>query len=478
MSARQPKQFHRNVPQAPQSAVAQGLLRHQRLELTPIGFLRPHPSNARTHSKAQVQEIAASIREFGWTSPIIRDEQNRTLCGHGRLEAAKLLGLREVPTIRVSDLSEAQIRLLMLAENRIGENAGYDDDALALTFKDLADAGLDLSISGFSMPEIDRLLIGSMAEPDEKANSVPVIDPEIPAVAQLGDTWALGRHRLHCGDATDATAYVKLMAGSQAQMVLTDPPYNVVIDGHAGGLGGFHHREFAMASGEMTETQFTAFLSTTMRQLKANSVDGSLHYLFMDWAHLYELLTAARGVFADMKNLCVWNKTNGGMGSLYRSKHELVAIFKSGRASHINNIELGRHGRYRTNVWDYAGVNSFGAARSEELAMHPTVKPVELIADAILDASKRGGIVLDPFAGSGTAIIAAERVGRRAFAMEIDPHYVDVAIKRFQIYTGESARHEGSGRTFDEIARQGRGVAPKGKSTSKRKRRSTRKGAR
>lgn len=477
MSARHPKHQH-NFPDAPRSALAQSLLRHQRLELTPIVSLRPHPSNARTHTRAQVQEIATSIREFGWTSPIIRDEQNRILSGHGRCEAAKILGLREVPTILVSDLSEAQLRLLMLADNKIGENAGWDDDALALTFKDLAEAGIDLSISGFSIPEIDQLLVGSTARPDEKANSVPAIDPEMPAISQRGDIWILGRHRLHCGDATDANAFATLMAGSQAQMGLTDPPYNVVIDGHAGGLGGVHHREFAMASGEMTEIQFTAFLSSAMRQLKSNSVDGSLHYLFMDWAHIFELLTAGRGVFTELKNLCVWNKTNGGMGSLYRSKHELVAIFKSGRGSHINNIELGRHGRYRTNVWDYAGVNSFGAARSEELAMHPTVKPVELIADAILDASKRGGIILDPFAGSGTVVIAAERVGRRAFAMEIDPHYVDVVIKRFQTYTGEGARHEASGLTFDEMARRGRKAAPKARTTSQRTAPSKSKGAR
>lgn len=208
-----------------------------------------------------------------------------------------------------------------------------------------------------------------------------------------------------------------------------------------------------MASGEMSATQYLAFLTTVMGHLKANSVDGSLHYHFIDWQHIFALLTAGTTVYTQLKNLCVWNKNNGGMGSLYRSKHELVGVFKAGRAPHINNIELGRHGRNRTNVWDYKGVNSFGTARSEELAMHPTVKPVELIADAILDASKRGGIVLDPFAGSGTIVIAAERVGRRAFAMEIDPHYVDLTIKRFQIFTGDAARHEASGLTFDELAR-------------------------
>ena len=429
------------------------LMRHQRLELTPVGSLKPHPANPRHHPKAQIQEIANSIREFGWTAPIILDEQRRILAGHGRVEAAKVLGLRDVPTICVRDLSEAQLKLLMLADNKIGENAGWDDAALALTFKELAECGLDLTTSGFSLPEIDQLVLAPGDDVDERANNVPAADPDRPPVAQHGDTWTLGRHRLHCGDATDATAYANLMAGTLAQMVLTDPPYNVVIDGHATGLGKVRHREFAMASGEMSETQYIAFLTTVMRHLKTNSADGSLQYLFIDWQHLHALLTAGQAVYAQLKNLCVWNKNNGGMGSLYRSKHELVGVFKAGRAPHINNIELGRHGRNRTNVWDYQGVNSFGTSRTEELAMHPTVKPVELIADAILDASKRGGIVLDPFAGSGTIVIAAERVGRRAFAMEIDPHYVDLTIKRFQIYTGDAARQEASGLTFDEIAR-------------------------
>lgn len=437
----------------PNPADLSGVLRHQRLEFVPAARLRPHPSNPRTHSKAQIRQIASSIGEFEWTDPIIKDEQDRIISGHGRVEAAKLLGIKDVPAITLRGLSEDQIRLFMLAANRIGENAGWDDRALELVFKELELADVDLSLSGFSMPEIDQALGDSSPTGDEKANALPTIDAKLPVVTQRGDTWILGRHRLHCGDATKRESYVHLLGQSAAQLVVTDPPFNVAIDGHVGGLGAVRHREFAMASGEMSEAEFVGFLEAVMRHLKAFSADGALQYMFIDWAHIFELLSAGRAVYDALKNICVWNKSNGGMGSLYRSKHELVAVFKAGRGPHINNIELGRHGRYRTNVWDYAGINTFGAARAEELAMHPTVKPVELIADVILDASRRGDAVLDAFAGSGTIVIAAERVGRSAFAMEIDPQYADTIVRRFQHFTGDHAIHELSGMSFDALAR-------------------------
>ena len=235
-------------------------------------------------------------------------------------------------------------------------------------------------------------------------------------------------------------------------MIFTDPPFNVPIDGHVCGLGTVKHEEFAMAAGEMSEAEFTAFLNTALHRLAENSIDGSIHFVCMDWRHSYLLQMAARGVYSELKNICVWNKDNGGMGTFYRSKHELVFVFKNGTAPHINNFELGQNGRYRTNVWDYPGVNSLKAGRLEELKMHPTVKPVALVADAIKDCSKRQGIILDAFAGSGTTLIAGEQTGRRAYALELDPKYVDTAIRRWQSYTGESARLAGSGRTFDELA--------------------------
>ncbi len=270
-------------------------------------------------------------------------------------------------------------------------------------------------------------------------------------MSRTGDLWQLGGHRLLCGDATQTKAFARLMDGAKAQMVFTDPPYNVPIDGHVCGLGRVRHGDFAMASGEMSETQFTSFLETVLQHLVASSADGSIHFVCMDWRHAYELLSASRGVYSELKNMCVWNKTNGGMGSLYRSKHELVLVFKNGTGAHVNNVELGRHGRYRTNVWDYAGINALAAERMDQLALHPTVKPVALVADAIKDCSKRDGIVLDCFAGSGTTLIAAERTGRRAYAMELDPQYVDAAVQRYEHLFGEPAVHSGTGMTFAKL---------------------------
>jgi DNA modification methylase len=243
-------------------------------------------------------------------------------------------------------------------------------------------------------------------------------------------------------------------ARAEAEFVFTDPPYNVAIDGHVCGLGRVRHREFAMGCGEMSEAEFTAFLKAVFALLAENSVEGSIHQICMDWRHIWEMLGAGRTVYSELKNLCVWNKTNAGMGSFYRSKHELVFVWKAGTAAHLNNFELGQHGRHRTNVWDYAGVNTMRAGRLQELAMHPTVKPTALVADAIKDCSRRGGLVLDPFGGSGTTLIAAERTGRKARALEIDPSYVDVAVRRWQAYAGKSAVLAGSGETFETIEEQ------------------------
>jgi len=264
-----------------------------------------------------------------------------------------------------------------------------------------------------------------------------------------GDVWALGPHRLLCGNALDSASYQNLMAGELAEMVFSDPPYNVRIDGNVCGLGRVRHREFAMASGEMKEADFTAFLRTAFEQLAANSTNGAIHFVCMDWRHLAEMLGAGRSVYSELKNLVVWSKTNAGMGSFYRSKHELVFVWKVGAAAHVNNFELGQHGRHRTNVWDYAGVNTIRPGRLEELAMHPTVKPVALVADAIKDCSRRNGIILDPFVGSGTTLIAAHRTGRRARGIELDPIYVDVAVRRWQTYTGKPATLLATGKSFE-----------------------------
>jgi DNA modification methylase len=424
-----------------------------KIEYTSVRELRPHPNNARTHSKKQIRQIANSIGQFGFCNPVLVDDAKQIIAGHGRVEAAKLLGIDAVPTVRLAHLSEADKRAYVLADNKLAEKAGWDRELLAIELQGLIELDVEIELTGFEMAEIDLLF-----EEAREANSasgpedtVPEPSPA-PAVSQTGDLWLLGSHRLLCGDARDQAAYDHLLAGAKAEFIFTDPPYNVAIDGHVCGLGRVRHREFAMGCGEMSEAEFTAFLKTVFALLAEHSIDGSIHQICMDWRHSWEMLDAGRTVYGELKNLCVWNKSNAGMGSFYRSKHELVFVWKSGTAAHINNFELGQHGRHRSNVWDYSGVNTMRAGRLEELAMHPTVKPVALVADAIKDCSRRGSLVLDPFCGSGTILIAAERTGRKARALEIDPTYVDVAVRRWQAYTGKSAILAGSGETFETTA--------------------------
>ena len=426
-----------------------------KIEHTPVRELRPYAANARTHSKKQVKQIARSIAKFGFCNPVLIDDTKQIIAGHGRVEAAKLLGIDAVPTCQLAHLSETDKRAYILADNKLAEKAGWDKELLAIELQGLIELDVDIELTGFDTSEIDIILEDAReanGDPSGPEDEVP--NSLGPAVTQTGDLWLLGTHRLLCGDARDQAAYDRLLEGAKAEFVFTDPPYNVAIDGHVCGLGRVHHREFAMGSGEMSEAEFTAFLKTVFGVLAENTVDGSIHQICMDWRHMGEMLGAGRAVYSELKNLCVWNKNNGGMGTFYRSKHELVFVWKSGTAPHINNFELGQHGRHRANVWDYPGINTMRAGRLEELAMHPTVKPVILVADALKDCSRRRGLVLDPFCGSGTILIAAERTGRKARALEIDPAYVDVAVRRWQTYTGKSAVFSGSGETFETIAEQ------------------------
>lgn len=420
-----------------------------------VGELRPRTSNPRTHTKKQLEQVAASIQRFGFTNPVLIDEDAGIIAGHGRVEAAKLIGMTEVPTVRLANMSEADIRAYVIADNRLAENAGWDRELLGLELKYLSelDVDFDVTITGFDAPEID-VLIGELSldgDGEDPADTVP--EPAAgPAVTRSGDIWRIGPHRLICGDATSEETYAALLGTERAAMVFTDPPYNVPISGHVSGLGSVQHREFAMASGEMSSAQFTGFLTTVFSHLADFSADGAIHFQCMDWRHIGEILSAGGAAYTELKNLCVWAKTNGGMGSLYRSAHELVFVFKSGTAPHVNNVELGKHGRYRTNVWSYAGANSFGANRDAELAMHPTVKPVAMVADAILDCSRRKDIVLDAFAGSGTTLVAAHRTGRRGYGIEIDPAYCDVIIRRMRETCGLDAVLDTDGRSFDQVA--------------------------
>jgi 16S rRNA G966 N2-methylase RsmD len=424
------------------------------VEYLPPPALKPYPNNARGHSKRQLTKLGASIAEFGFVVPVLIDAGNGLIAGHARVEAANSLGLAAIPCIRIEHLSEAQKRAFILADNRLTELASWDSKLLASELQFLTDLEFDVELTGFETAEID-LIIDGVDNPSKSdpADQAPAPLTNLPAVAGVGDLWLLGEHRVYCGDATKLPCFEQVLGGGKAQMVFTDPPYNVPISGHVSGLGQVQHREFAMASGEMSEPEFTGFLTTTLAHAAACSEDGAIHFVCMDWRHLSEIITAGRAIYSELKNLCVWNKDNGGMGSLYRSKHELIFVWKVGTGAHINNIELGRFGRYRANVWDYPGVNGFKSDRGDELAMHPTVKPVALVADAIRDCSKRGGIILDPFAGSGTTVVAAEKTGRRAAVIEIDPHYVDTIIRRWQDSTDQPAIHAVDGMSFADRER-------------------------
>jgi DNA modification methylase len=422
------------------------------LELIKISDLIPAPRNARTHSAGQINQIAKSIQRFNFTNPVLIDGDLRIIAGHGRVAAAQELGMTEVPCVRLGNMSEADRRAYMLADNKLALNAGWDVEILASELQGLMDFEYELELTGFDLPEIDLVLNEvdqSSLELDQPVDYYS--QPEAQAVTCEGDIWAVGRHVLSCGDAKAPGVIEALMAGRKADMVFTDPPYNVRIAGHVSGLGRTQHREFVEASGEMSPAEFTGFLSQTLAVAANACRDGAIAFVCMDWRHLGEVISAGQGVFSELKNLCVWAKTNAGMGTFYRSQHEMVLVWKVGTAPHTNTFGLGERGRYRTNLWTYPGVNTFKSDRMEELASHPTVKPVALVADAIRDVSNRGEIVLDIFGGSGTTLVAAEKTGRIAYLIEIDPIYCDVSIRRWEKLTGKSAILRSTGKTFETV---------------------------
>jgi DNA modification methylase len=426
-----------------------------KIELVDISSIKPYEKNPRKHSKKQVQQIANSILKFRFLNPGAVDDKNVLIAGHGRYEALKLLGKTKMPVIRVKHLSEAQIKAYRIADNKIAENAEWDDNLLKVELSELSELALEtdfeIEVTGFEMAEIDSIIDGDDAPPeDDPLDNIPEPDEDL-VITKPGDLWQLGDHRLICGNALEEISYITMLKSSVANLIFTDSPYNVSVKKHVGGNGKIKHEEFAMASGEMNDLEFTEFLSSYMKHCVSFSTDGSMHYHCMDHRHSYEILAAGKANYTEHKNTCVWVKNNGGMGSLYRSQHEFVFVFKNGTKPHTNNIQLGAYGRYRTNVWNYAGVNSFGK-NQKDLEMHPTVKPVALIMDAIKDCSKRGDIVLDPFGGSGSTLIAAEKTGRFARLIELEPKYCDVTIKRWQDLTGLDAVHAESGKTFNELS--------------------------
>jgi DNA modification methylase len=428
------------------------LVARRQISFVAIADITPDPDNPRKHSRAQIRAIAKSIETFGFNVPILIDRYRKIIAGHGRFEGAKELGCAQVPVIFLDHLTPTQAKAFQLADNKLSDRSTFDDGKVAVQLKELSELVLDFDIeaTGFELPEID-ILIQSLDESDA-ADSADEFDTAAgPVVSRAGDLWLLGPHRLYCGNALDANSYSTLMGTEKAAAVFTDPPYNVKIDGHVSGNGSVKHREFAMASGEMTEQQFTEFLTTGLTLMCAHASAGALIYSFMDWRHLSEMLAAGRSSGCDFINLCVWGKSNAGMGSLYRSQHELVFVFRNGRQGHLNNVQLGRFGRNRSNLWHYPGFNGFGRKGSDNaLAFHPTPKPIALVADAILDSTRRNDIVLDPYLGSGTTILAAERTGRRCFGIEIDGRYADTALARWERLTGQKAQNA-QGQTFAQV---------------------------
>lgn len=423
------------------------------IERVRLDALKPYAGNARTHSKRQIEHIARSIERFGFTNPVLIGDDFTIIAGHGRVEAAKRLGMTDVPVLRLSHLSEAEKRAYVVADNRLAELAGWDREILAIELEGLTNLDFDVTLLGYETAEIDLILDAAHAadphgphDPDDD----PLPEPPVKPATKTGDIWRCGRHRLLCGDACDGSAYTRLMGEGRAGAIFTDPPYNVPIEGFVGGKGKARRREFAMASGEMSSAAFQAFLTKSLGHAAAVTRDGAIAFVCMDWRHVAELSAAGAEALGELKNICVWTKSNAGMGSLYRSQHELVFVFKLGEGPHCNNVELGKHGRNRTNVWTYRGANAFGSERDSELAMHPTVKPVALVEDALKDVTRRGETVLDPFGGSGSTLIAAERSGRTARLIEIDPGYCDVIVERWQDHTGQAALHDATGARFDE----------------------------
>jgi DNA modification methylase len=428
-----------------------GLIEIQ-IQYRAVGDLALDPRNPRQHSQRQINQIADSIREFGFIMPVVIDDTSQVVIGHARVLAAKKLDMPQIPVVEIRHLSKAQLKALSIADNKLAQNAHWDERLLGESFLELKelDPDFDLSVTGFSLPEIDLTLQtlqeGVTVETDNDADAVTGAP-----VCQLGDLWELGDHRLCCEDATSEAAFDLLLKEATADVVFVDPPYNVRVDGHVSGKGKIRHREFAQASGELTRDEFIQFLAKTCGLLAKHSKSGAMHFVCMDWRHADELIAAGRDIYSELKNVVVWVKSNAGMGSLYRSQHELVFVFKSGTGRHTNNIELGKYGRNRTNVWQYDSASTQGRKGNNLLELHPTAKPVQLVMDALLDCSHRGGIVLDSFLGCGTTLLAAERTGRICQGLELDPLYVDTAIRRWQNLTGRDAVRISDGKLFREL---------------------------
>ena len=405
-----------------------------RLVLRAIDRLRAARRRVRKTSAAQITRIANAIARLGFCLPILITADDEIIDGHERVEAAKQLGFTEITCVVIDHLDDEEIRVLRIALNRIAEKGSWDFDELRLEFKELIELGAPIELSGFELPEIDIVL--AEEEPPALEEGEVEVDPEREQVTQPGDVWALGEHLIACGDARDQAVAAFLFAdGRKAQLIGTDVPFNVAIENNVTRSG---HKEFAMASGEMSREEFIEFNLAWFSVWLQHLVDGGLFASFIDWRSVEIILAVGRMLGLELLNLIVWNKSKGGMGSMWRSQHELFPVFKAGRAPHRNNIQLGRFGRDRSNVWSYPGATTMGSDAREGLKSHPTVKPVSMLQDALLDMTNVGDIVVDPFLGSGSTLIACEKSGRICRAVEIDPGFVDVAIRRWIDLTGKT----------------------------------------
>jgi DNA modification methylase len=423
------------------------LLPRLELALVPLDALKLPAREVRKLNAAHVREVASAIGALGFCAPILVGRDSLVLDGAARVEAARSLGLECVPCVRVEHLSDTEQRVLRLAINRLGETGSWNLEALKIEFEELIIAEAPIEISGFSLDEIDQIVLG-----DARGAEEGPLEPDLlaAAISKIGDIFQLGPHRIACGDATDPETLRRVMGEAElARLVLTDEPYNVPI---VGNVTKGRHREFAMASGEMSENQFLAFNEAWMNAVLPHLHDGGVLATFIDWRGYPTAIAAAVKLGLAPLNLIVWAKTNAGMGSLYRSQHELLPLFKKGTASHINNVELGKRGRWRSNVWTYPGASSLGSDARRGLKDHPTVKPTALLEDALLDVTNRGDIVIDPFLGSGSTLIAADKTGRVCRGVELDPLYVDLIVRRYGSATGDPAVLVETGEAFDALA--------------------------
>ena len=415
----------------------------------PIEKLHAPARDVRRQSSAQVQRVRTSYETFGLVAPALIRPNGQIINGVAQWKAAEALGLATLPCIVLDHLSEDEARTLRIALNRIGERGEWDIPALRDEVFELLPTEIPMEVTGFTIPELDTLLLEE--DPDPALDALPPGDDDQPTVSKLGDAWRLGKHLVVCGDARDQALYGQMLKGELARFVFTDEPFNVQISGH---VTSGDHAEFAMATGEMSRDQFGSFNKAWIEACLPHLVPGGLLATFIDWRSVELVMAVAREIGLELLNLVVWAKANGGQGGLWRSQHELLPIFKKPGAPHVNNIQLGRHGRYRTNLWQYPGASSFGSDARRGLADHPTVKPVALLEDALLDVTEPGDIVLEPFAGSGSTVMACERTGRRCRAIELEPRYVDLIVRRWQALTGKVAMHEETGQSFDEAAHE------------------------